>query len=207
MSAEQRREQILDRAAAIFAEKGFAGAKTRDIADACGVSEAVVFRHFENKSTLFNASLAHCLARHDVAAFLEGLDDDTPLMDQFKLVGTKILEIGLEDTAINRLLLTASLAGPSDMSTLYITWRVPFIEHLRRVVALGIDRGDLRPVDPLLTARAFVGLVMDCVLSCDLWNRMGQEQSAPGALIENNVPTFVLGLMKEKPAGDGRSRE
>jgi hypothetical protein len=48
----------------------------------------------------------------------------------------------------------------------------------------------------LLTARAFVGLVMGCALSCNLWSELGHQNPNPMDLIANNVPIFVRGLRK-----------
>ena len=55
MPQEERREAILQAAVPLFAEKGLHGVKTREIANAAGVSEALVFQHFESKEALFEA--------------------------------------------------------------------------------------------------------------------------------------------------------
>lgn len=52
---EERREQILDAALRIFAEKGFAGASIRDIAKEVGVTEGLIYHYFESKDQLLNA--------------------------------------------------------------------------------------------------------------------------------------------------------
>jgi AcrR family transcriptional regulator len=58
LSRDDRRQQILDRALPLFARHGFAGATTRRIADAAGISEALLFKHFPNKSAIYAAILA-----------------------------------------------------------------------------------------------------------------------------------------------------
>ncbi|HDS30021.1 MAG TPA: TetR/AcrR family transcriptional regulator [Firmicutes bacterium] len=50
---EERRKQILENARILFARHGYAGARTRDIAAACGVNEAVLYKHFDCKEDLF----------------------------------------------------------------------------------------------------------------------------------------------------------
>ncbi len=54
-SGDQRRAQILQAALQSFSTRGFDGTTTRAIADACGISEAIVFRHFHTKEALFHA--------------------------------------------------------------------------------------------------------------------------------------------------------
>jgi AcrR family transcriptional regulator len=47
-----KREQILEAAQAVFAEKGFHRATIKDIASAAGVADGTVYNHFENKDAL-----------------------------------------------------------------------------------------------------------------------------------------------------------
>ena len=60
MSAEQRRLAIINAARQIFAQKGFDGTTTRELAVAAGVSEALMFKHFPNKEALYTAMQLAC---------------------------------------------------------------------------------------------------------------------------------------------------
>lgn len=55
LPAAKRREQLLDTAVGLFAEKGYAGATTSELAKAAGVTEPIIYRHFESKRDLFIA--------------------------------------------------------------------------------------------------------------------------------------------------------
>lgn len=55
LPAAQRREQLLDTAVALFAERGFGGSTTADLAKAAGVTEPIIYRHFASKKDLFIA--------------------------------------------------------------------------------------------------------------------------------------------------------
>ena len=55
MSAEGRREQILTGAWSLFAQKGFRGTTTREIARRLGISEALMFKYFPTKAALYRA--------------------------------------------------------------------------------------------------------------------------------------------------------
>src|ERR1700679_3299554 len=57
MHGEDRHRQLLNIAIQNFAQKGFSGTKTKDIAAAAGVSEAILFRHFASKEDLYHAIL------------------------------------------------------------------------------------------------------------------------------------------------------
>src|ERR1700722_8110791 len=57
---DARREEILDAAMLEFAERGFHGASTEDIARGAGISQPYVFRLFGTKKELFRAVVSRC---------------------------------------------------------------------------------------------------------------------------------------------------
>lgn len=52
-----RREQILDIAAKLFAERGFHGVSVHDIGSACGISGPALYKHFAGKNDILTQSL------------------------------------------------------------------------------------------------------------------------------------------------------
>jgi AcrR family transcriptional regulator len=52
MSRRPRREQILDRAADLFAARGFHGTSVQDVGAACGISGPALYRHFASKDAM-----------------------------------------------------------------------------------------------------------------------------------------------------------
>jgi AcrR family transcriptional regulator len=56
-TAEEVDRLLLDAARTAFAERGYSGTSTREICDAAGVSEALLFRHFGTKADLFDAAI------------------------------------------------------------------------------------------------------------------------------------------------------
>jgi AcrR family transcriptional regulator len=64
----ERQTQIIEAALNVFAEKGFDGARTKEIAEAAGVSEALVFKHFKNKESFLDG-LAALVVRRVVKPF------------------------------------------------------------------------------------------------------------------------------------------
>src|SRR5450631_2736816 len=55
MKSEERRAAIVQSAISLFAEKGFRGTTTRELAGALGVSEPVLYQHFRTKHDLYSA--------------------------------------------------------------------------------------------------------------------------------------------------------
>jgi AcrR family transcriptional regulator len=55
MHADERKEQVLAAAMAVFARDGFSGTSTEDVAKAAGISQPYLFRLFDTKKALFIA--------------------------------------------------------------------------------------------------------------------------------------------------------
>lgn len=53
----QAKPLLLDAAREVFATRGFRGARTKEIADKAGVSEALLYRHFGSKAGLFEEAI------------------------------------------------------------------------------------------------------------------------------------------------------
>ena len=53
VQGQERKEQLLDRAAELFAERGYAETRVIDIVRAAGVAKGLFYWYFENKAALF----------------------------------------------------------------------------------------------------------------------------------------------------------
>jgi AcrR family transcriptional regulator len=53
---EKRHQEILDAAIRVFNTKGYRGATTAEIAKTAGITEPILYKHFENKKDLFMKS-------------------------------------------------------------------------------------------------------------------------------------------------------
>lgn len=57
LDSDERRKAIVAAAVPLFAHKGFAGTTTKELAEAAGISEALLFRHFPSKKLLYGEIL------------------------------------------------------------------------------------------------------------------------------------------------------
>jgi AcrR family transcriptional regulator len=82
LSADERRRSILDAARKAFSDTGdMNGTTMRTIADRAGISEGVIYRHFESKDQLFYEAVVEPLreAIDSLVAATEVVDRDGPL--------------------------------------------------------------------------------------------------------------------------------
>ena len=65
LSAEERRISIVESAMPVFVQKGFACTTTREIAEAAGVSEALLYKHFSSKDDIYREILDYCCSNYE----------------------------------------------------------------------------------------------------------------------------------------------
>jgi AcrR family transcriptional regulator len=57
ISGDERRESILQLTSRAFAERGYDGVRTAELAESAGVSEALIYQHFRTKAELYHAAV------------------------------------------------------------------------------------------------------------------------------------------------------
>jgi AcrR family transcriptional regulator len=148
LSSEERRTAIIKAVRKLFAEKGFYGTTTRELADAAGVSEALLFKHFPSKETLFSAIKTACCSEQDTGRFerlkaLEPSASTLVLMIHF-FVSTIVRRSASRDDeegSLNRLVLR-SLAEDGEfahvlLSRLASHWIPKVEESIKAAIAAG----------------------------------------------------------------------
>ncbi len=65
MPRAQRREQLIEVATAVFADKGYHLASMEDVADGARCSKPVLYQHFSSKKELYTAVIDHAACRLD----------------------------------------------------------------------------------------------------------------------------------------------
>src|SRR5215469_6965430 len=110
VAAPDRRRQILDVAAKLFARRGFRGTTTKQIADRARVNEAILFRHFPRKEDLYWALLdgkcSSAAGQREMDAVLRSGRDDAEI---FATIAEGILRRNTDDPSRSRLLLFSAL--------------------------------------------------------------------------------------------------
>lgn len=150
-AVSERRAEILDIAAEIFARKGYVNATVREIADASGILAGSLYHHFDSKEAMVDEILSTFLAElvgEYEAIVAEGRDAETTLR---ALVHTQF-----EGLAEHRAAIT--LANNDS----YYLQQIPRFAYLQEtgvhiaelwsgVLARGVEEGAFRPdLDPAL---------------------------------------------------------
>ena len=175
MAADERRLQILQVAVQLFSQRGFRGTTTREIANAAGVSEAMVFRHFATKQDLYSAILdnqiCHSGAPKDWDKLAEIVErkDDYEVFYQFAFEALKHHQ---QDEQFIRLLFYSALEG-HELSQMFFERFVAqiydlFGAYIEQRQKDGAFRADM---PPRVFVRAFVGMLIHHSLNKILWDK------------------------------------
>ena len=173
MTAEDRKLQILSVAVRLFSQRGFGGTTTREIAQAAGVSEAMVFRHFATKQELYSAILDHKACSGDtmnperMVADALTQKDDRAVFEQLALGALDHHEC---DPEFQRLLLYAALEGHELAEMFFEKFVRRVYELLGAYIAERQRDGAMAKLDPAIVIRSFIGMVIHHSLNNNLWD-------------------------------------
>jgi AcrR family transcriptional regulator len=173
MAAEDRRHQILHVAVTLFSQRGFGGTTTKEIAQAAGVSEAMVFRHYATKQELYTAILDHKACSGDrmnpeemVAVALKQKDDRAV----FERLALGALEHHETDPEFQRLLLHSALEKHELAEMFFEKFLRRVYELLGGYIAERQRDGAMIQMDPAIIVRAFIGMIIHHSLNNNLWD-------------------------------------
>jgi AcrR family transcriptional regulator len=203
MTAEDRKLQILRVAVSLFAKQGFRGTTTKEIAQAAGVSEAMVFRHFATKEELYAAILDHKACSGDsmnpeamVAEALLEKDDQAV----FERLAFGALEHHECDPEFQRLLLHAALEQHELAHIFFEKFVRRVYELLGGYVAERQRDGAMVEIDPAIVVRAFIGMIIHHSLNNNLWDPQRRLLKISN---ENAAKQFTDILLNGISAGNG----
>jgi len=172
MAGEERRLQILAVAVSLFSKRGFRGTTTKEIAQAAGVSEAMVFRHFATKEELYTAILNRkCSGGRfepaEMAADAIHRKDDRGVFESLALGA---LEYHEKDPEFQRLLLHSALEKHELAQMFFDEFVRRVYEFLSSYIRERQRDGALIEIDPAIIVRCFIGIVMHHSLNNNLWD-------------------------------------
>src|SRR5689334_23586786 len=107
LSSEERRKRIVRGAMGAFAKSGFKGTRSRDLAKAAGVSEALIFKHFPNKRAIQKAILEERIRQSGV--FISPEIREMSLEAALNAIAGRVFEASERDPSFMRLLYFAGL--------------------------------------------------------------------------------------------------
>jgi len=198
LTAEERKQQLIEVAIDLFSKKGFGGTTTKEIAAAAGVNEAIIFRHFATKQQLYTAILdfkinhqKHQTTFAEICTLMEGQDDKAV----FAWLVTKVIEIYREDPRFERLMLYAALEG-HEIAVMHHNSVSPFIDALVKYVERRQREGALIDCDPFVVLASVVGVAKQFAMGKYLF--CWQRTKSSDADVAKTLTEIVLNGVRVK---------
>jgi TetR/AcrR family transcriptional regulator len=198
LTSEERKAKIIDAALTLFADKGFSGTKTKEIAEAAGTSEPLVFWHFKSKEEIYREALRTLFGGHPVLPDIEkkiAQKDDHAV---FKELALHVIRHNRKDRRIMRLAIFSALEGFPLAEIVHRDDEVgPALpEILCSYIKQRIDDGAFQEQNAEIAAQIFVDLVYTCVLDKEASVSGPPLAYSDEEIVENLVRIFVRGLRK-----------
>ncbi|MGD0788512.1 MAG: helix-turn-helix domain-containing protein [Terracidiphilus sp.] len=169
--ADHTRARILEAAIRQFSENGLAGARTERIAEAAGVNKALLYYYFSSKEALYSAAI-EAVARGVQAATMAVLGTDASAGERFLSMALNHFDRVYSNPGFSNLMQQEMVrlhrGEENALALLAEKLFGPLWLRVREVVELGIQEGELIPVDWMQMLYAGLGANVFYFLSAPL---------------------------------------
>jgi AcrR family transcriptional regulator len=194
---EARPAELLAAALEVFAEKGFAATRLEEIAARAGVSKGTVYLYFESKEALFKAAIEAAMTPAIEAVEAIANDPGRPAAELLRSfvfgwwqrIGTTSLG------AVPKLLVAESANFPEVARWFHETIITRAQRAMARVIAIGIERGEFRPVNPQLAARVVFAPMFSVIVWQRAFGHFMPDLPDPQRFLDEAVTMLTLGLV------------
>ena len=196
------KRQILDAALTVFSQKGYYGARLRDISSLLGITKPALYKHFTGKEELWDATIdsveqyyaAHTGAVSGVAV--------PGTWEEFRELSLRQITFTLYDDTIRRVrrLLTVEQFHNSRMSALATKHFITEItDRYTKLFAGMMEAGLLPDADPALLALQYTAPITMLIHLCD---REPEQETKVLETIGAHIQSFSRMLQGAAPKSD-----
>lgn len=193
-----RREQILESAAALFAEKGFFAATVEEIASRAGIGKSTVYEYFDSKDHIFQEILKGGLETY-MNAMKGRLKPPCSVRDVLTAIGTAHFNFIREYTHIARILADEYNSQSPWAKELLLQLRERRISMFSSLISQGIELGEFRMMNPRIGAEVFLGvlgaLCMPFLCNISDANSAAADTTAAEKRFYHGIDLFFTGIL------------
>ena len=175
MEKNQKRQDILNSAMALFKDKGFHNTKVEDIALSAGVGKGTLYEYFENKQDVFDEA---CIEYVDV--IIESIKYISNMDDTFKnklliLFNGKLkMESEFADMTIDNILSNKNIISEKTIKTI-----IGKISEMYNIICNIIDQGKEEGI--------VINNIQSEIIACMLIGTMGEYLRLKSHMNENEI--------------------
>jgi AcrR family transcriptional regulator len=161
---EDRRDQIIDAAMQVFAQKGFTGATNKDIAREAGITPGLIYYYFESKEDLLK-TIIETRSPAQLMTTLSPQVFELPPDIFMRMVILRALSIIETDQFIQLVrMILPEVVHNTELEQMILPMTRRLLEFLGKYFEVQMQKGALRRGDGVQTAQIMVGSVLIFVL-------------------------------------------
>jgi TetR/AcrR family transcriptional regulator, cholesterol catabolism regulator len=185
-----KKDFIIQRASAMFREKGFPATSMRDLAEAVGIEAASLYNHIQSKSEILQEIVFRIANECNV--HLESLDDNG--MNSTKKIEALIrfhVQMMLDRFDDYTVMINEWHHLSEPYLTNFTTQRRNYVQKMEVIIEEGVRTKEMKPVLPYVAMLT----ILSSVRGLEFWHRSGKKIT-PQELEDNMVSHLISGLKK-----------
>lgn len=188
---DRRSDEILDVAATLFAERGFAGADTQELADRVGVGKGTLYRYFPSKRDLFLAAADRAMRR--LREYLDGVATRDDPLDQIAAAIEAFLGFFDEHPEFAELLIQERALFRDRKQPTYIEHREKNLGRWQQLYQSLMEAGRVRP----MPVHRITSVISDLVYGTMFTNHVAGRQKALREQADDIVDIVFCGILSD----------
>lgn len=157
----KRREEILDVAACIFAEKGYGDTKVTEIAEALDIADGTLYNYFDSKRDILLAIVDKAKSENEPTLQEIG---ELKTHDDLVTMLAKMYDVFMAHLPFMRTLLMEAWADDTILQEYAADHLEHIVQQMHEFIVSRVDAGDFRPIDPALATPMVLGMFFVPVL-------------------------------------------
>ncbi len=192
---EDRREQIIDAALRVFAQKGFIRATNKDIAREAGITPGLIYHYFESKEALF----MEMLERRSPISIVKAMPAemfDLPAEVFLRTLVVHVLQLveGEDFLLFIRTIAPEIIVNPTLSALFRGLLQQQILAFLHDFFARKMANGELRAGNPEIAGQMLIGSVMSFVVRRHFLQDQSLLRLSQQEITDAIVDVFLLGL-------------
>ncbi len=198
--ADETRARILDAALSAFADHGYEGASTREIARRAGVTQPLVAYHYQSKDTLWRAAVDRIFHRYQ-AQMQERLGRESELEPTTlaRLVVRHFVEFSAHNPELYRIMMQESTTPGARIDWLVETYLRPMYERATIVFEEMSAQGEMLALPPVHLWYLLTGAGASIYAMAPVCRRLAGVDPTEPRMIEAHVDAMMALLFQKGP--------
>jgi len=183
-----KKDLILQKAALMFREKGFAATSMRDLAETVGIEAASLYNHIQSKSEILQ-DITFRMA-NDCNDHLDSLDNNgmssTEKIESLIRFHVQMMINRFEDYYV---MVNEWIHLSEPYLTNFSIQRRSYVQKMEDIIQQGIDNKEMKPMIPYVV----VLTILSSVRGLEFWHR-SRQRITPAEMEDNMVSHLINGL-------------